>query len=167
MIKGRHTASFRIDRRKRQEVVSQCSHPALMLEILSRADALVFTPKAERAAAVLAFRAFCHELPCIVWQPEDPTQRHITVTVTREPEQKITTVARLVFALTQVVPEQGGALTGEQEVLHTCGLNGAKHTGYGACLNPDHFLRSDEEGRKQLAAVRRGVRRLGINEVRA
>lgn len=167
MIKGRNTTTFRIDRRKRMEVISQCSHPAVLTEIFRRADALVFVPKADRALAVEDFRSFCHEQPCIVWQPEDQTQRHITVVVTREAEEKITTVPRLVYTITHVVPEQGGPLMGDEEVLHTCGRNGNNSTGYGTCLNPDHLMRSDEEGRMQLAEIRRGARKLGLTEVRA
>lgn len=158
MIRGRDTHNVRVDKQLISEILTGCSDRDTIEVIFSLTRDLALG-----RITLQAFDDFCAELPCVLWQPSDPDQRHITVAVTRELERKLITISRAVWTITrQVVSAQGPALRGSEEVMHKCGHNGVSSTGYGACLNPAHLLRGTEKERLRVASARRTAREVGV-----
>lgn len=160
---GIDTARLRITRQNREEIIASCDQPALLREVIQRAERLAFLrPGPERASHLAAFDAFCEGLPCLIWQPQDSTKCHMDIAVTREIYPVIISVSRVIWTIVHVVSEQGPLLRGYEELLHFCGKNGAPHTGHGACINPAHLLRGTQETRTQLKDARRTLREIGV-----
>lgn len=161
MARGRDTHTLRIDKRVRLEIIHNCSHPDLLQQIFEMAASMAYGH-----ATLTDFNRLCHEAPCILWQPEDPNVRHVDVQVSRELDLVMIHVARVVWTITHTIPEQGESLRGYEELLHLCAHNGAQNTAFGACLNPSHLIRGNEENRLNLAAARRLFRKVGITQAK-
>jgi len=100
--------------------------------------------------------------PCLLWSPDDPTERNVTVRVAGEQDRVMIKVTRVVWRITHVVPAQGPDLRGHEDLLHSCGRNGHSSTAKGACLNPAHLFRGTPDNRMELAVLRRTARKLGM-----
>lgn len=148
---------LRITRKVKEEIIRTCSHPETLREIIRRAEALVFMPKEERALAASSFAFFCSEQPCVIYQPPEGVA-HITLEVTRRREPVIISIARVVWTMTHCVSEQGEALLGSEELVHSCSRNGDGNTGTGCCLNPFHMIVATPEDRQKLRNARQRVR---------
>jgi hypothetical protein len=164
-MNGRDTDTFRNLRRTAKELAAGCSHPEIFAEIVAKANALAFLPVDDRDAAIFALDVFMRSQPCIIWQPEDEDQRHITVEITREREPIVVAVSRAAWAVAHVVSQQGRGLLGTEELQHTCGKNGHVGTGYGVCINPSHLVRGNHQTREQLKQVRKTLRSVGLTSV--
>lgn len=166
MSYGRDTSTLRITRQNKEDLIACCSHPALMREVIQRVERLAFIPAGpERDAHLVEYHTFCKGLPCILWQPEDSSRCNMQIRVTREPDTALIKLCRVVWTVCHVVSEQGPALRGHEEVLHSCGRNGASDTSYGACINPDHLVRGTEETRQQLKEARVAMRKVGVRSM--
>jgi hypothetical protein len=159
-MNGRDTRTLRIERPVIAEILRSCSHPDLLADIFDRARGLVFG-----RGSVLEFDAYCRQQPCILWQPEDLTQRHVTVRVTREQDPIVISIKRVVWTICHTVSAQGPPLGGDEEVLHTCGRNGNHNNGHGVCLNPVHMVRGSCENRTALRQARHLMRTLSLENV--
>lgn len=165
MGKGRDTHRLIIDGKIIKQLVAGCSDPAAMTEIFRQVRELAF-----KRITVEQFNAFCETLPCILWLPEDPDQRHIHVRTRDTPEPVVVSIARVAWTATHICSEQGPDLRGDEEVLHICvnnGQDGYKHTGRGACLNPKCLFRGDETARLELKKAREMMRKRGLRKVNA
>lgn len=150
MRRGRDTGTIRLDRQAIKEIVANCSEPEIMREILQ----VKTWDLAMGRISLLDFQAYCRSLPCIFWQPEDGTQRNVTVRIAGEVDRVMIKVTRVVWTACQITSDQGTMLGAEEELLHTCGNNGHHSSAKGACLNPAHLLRGDEKTRQDLRKAR-------------
>jgi hypothetical protein len=158
---GRDTHRLIIDGKVLKQLVQGCNEPVLLTEIFRLVRELAF-----KRITVAAFDAACEAMPCILWQPEYEDQRHLTVR-TRDGDETVVSVARVLWTATHICSEQGEDLRGHEEVLHICDHNGATHTGRGACLNPKCLFRGDENTRNELYRVREMMRKRGLRKVNA
>lgn len=171
MARGRDTHTISITKRVKEELYENCSDPDLMRDIITRAERLAFTPLDQRAAAILALEIFCREAPCILWQPLDPKQRHIEVQIhgansSKNDERVIVSVSRIVWTAYHVVSQQGDiGLATDDEILHSCGKNGAVSTALGVCLNPAHLIKADRFLRLQLSKTRKRLRTVNVASI--
>lgn len=160
MAHARDCHTIRLDKQVRAEILRNVDRPDLLGEVFERSRGLAFG-----RGTVLEFDAFCRTLPCILWVPEDITLRHVTVRISGEPDRLMIHVARVVHTIVHVVSAQGPLLTSEDELLHTCGNNGACNSARGCCLNPIHFVRGTIENRVALKQARELMRSLSLKHV--
>lgn len=160
MSRGRDTNTLRIEKDVLAEILRNCSDPSTLGLIFGLTKDLAF-----RRISVEEFDAYCGEQPCIFWQPDDPNQRHVDVRVTRETERVMIHVCRIVWTVCHVTAEQGEPLRGHEELLHSCGHNGAVSTAFGACLNPAHMVKGTPESRLALKKIRFLKKQIGLQEV--
>lgn len=157
MIKARPTHTLRIDRRVLEDIAVNCDNPELMRGIFA-----LTWPLALGRVTLDDFKKFCQDLPCILWAPEDQSKRHVNVRVAGLADPKMVRVTRVVWTACQV---SGTLLGADEELLHTCGNNGANTTGFGMCLNPAHLVRANADGRQALKLARHLMRKVGMTEV--
>jgi hypothetical protein len=159
--RARPTDNFACTRGLKNSLITGCQHPEILREIIRQADRLAFTPVDDRPAAINAFKAFCASVQtgvgpegsCLLWQPEDDRIRHVVVRDYRRGES-VVSVSRAMWACVHVVSQQGPQLGAEEELHLVCRQNGRANTGWGACLNPAHFIRGDEQTRHELKQAR-------------
>lgn len=152
MKKGRDTSTFRIDKLVITELLARVDQPALLKAIFDKARDICFG-----RCTQADFDAFCESLPCILWSPEDPTERNVTVRLANEEERVMIKVTRVVWRIVNR-PD----LRGHEELLHSCGRNGHHSTARGSCLNPAHLLRGTPEKRIELKLLRQAARTFGL-----
>lgn len=162
MGRGRDTHRLIIDGKIIKKLVASCDNREAMVEIFRLVWELAF-----KRITVAQFDAACQLMPCILWKPDDPTERHMVIRCVDEQEPVLVSIARIVWRATHVCSEQGPDLRGHEEVLHSCGNNGINHTGYGACMNPAHLWRGDADSRVHLKQTRELMRRAGQRQVAA
>lgn len=156
-MKARATHTLRIDRRLLETIAVNCDLPDLMREIFAHTWAMAFGRMSHDV-----FMKFCRDLPCILWTPEDLSTRHVNVRVTDDVELRLVCVSRVVWTACQVT---GPLLGSDEELLHSCGNNGAPNTARGMCLNPAHLVRANAESRMALKKARTLLRQVGLTEV--
>ncbi len=161
MAEGRDTHNFRITKATRDFILARCSNPEALRSVFE-----LLWPLALRRISVLDFTAHCSTLPCILWTPTDPDERHVKVQIPAESHDTVMIhVCRVVWAITHVVADQGAPLRGHEELLHSCGRNGDPNTGRNACLNPGHLMRGTKENRRILMLARRAMRQSGVKQI--
>lgn len=154
-MKGRDMNTVRIERSVVEEILRNVSHPDLLRAIFEKARDLAIGRITQAE-----FDFYCRSQPCILWAPENPTQRHVPVRVTRSQDLALPHVARVVYTITHV---KEPALLSHEEVMHpTCGLRGADNTAIGCCLNPTCMSRGTIKTRQALKVARRNLRTVGI-----
>lgn len=163
MARGIDTARLRIDKIAVREILSNCTDPTALKAIFEKSRDIVFG-----RSTVAEFNAFCQAQPCILFQPDHPSQVHVEVMIAERPNRVIISVTRIVWTIVNVVKEQGPWLLGSEVLLHTCGHNGAASTGHGACLNPAHLFKATDDDKNRLATARKTLREVmpTLNEVR-
>jgi hypothetical protein len=157
-MNGRDTHTLRITRQLKEEILRGCDQPDILRAIFEQAWGLAFG-----RGTVDEFDQFCRAQPCIKWNPDDPSERHVTVDVSGEREKILIAVHRVVWTIVHTVSAQGPTLMGDQELLHSCGNNGTPNTGFGVCLNPAHLIVGTQDNRVALRQARKVLRRLNAN----
>jgi hypothetical protein len=162
MAHGYDTHTLVIDKRVLKQILDGCSLPDHFREILRQIRELAF-----RRITVEQFDAFCEAQPCIIWEPEDESIRHVEVRVQGQVDPKLVRITRIVWTLSHICQEQGPDLRGHEDVHHKCAHNGQSHSSRGCCINPAHIFRGDAKTRAKLHQAREILRRHGISEVSA
>ena len=152
-MRPRPTDNFACTRALKKSLIEGSTNPDLLREIIAMADRLVFTPPDQREDAIVVFQSFCEAAPCILWTPEDDRIRHVTVQIYSDRETVIS-VSRAMWACVHTISQQGEQLRANEQLHHTCEKNGRPHTGWGACLNPSHFIRGDAKTNIKLKLAR-------------
>lgn len=162
MSQGRDTHRLIIDGKNIKALVNGVDNPALLREVFRLVRELAF-----KRITVDQWTAACNMMGCILWKPEDPTDRHMTVRTRDQMEPVLIKITRVMWTATYVCSEQGPELRGYEELHHSCDNNGDSSTGYGACLNPAHLWRGDAATRLQLRQMREVMHRAGQRHVAA
>lgn len=155
---GRDTSEFQIDRKVRNDLITNVDRPEVLRDMFARADGLAFG-----RGNPAEYLNWCATQPCVLWNPEDPKQRHVTVRIARSTFRELRHVCRVVWRITRnVVSAQGPALRGDEVVHHSCSAKGDNSDGSarGSCLNPAHLQRGNEETLELKIKVGRTAKRL-------